>query len=417
MRKSKKFIVFCALMTLGGAISACADNGNEPEPARLPDACYEPVCPPKPCCEPPVCPPKPCCEPVVCPPKPCCEPVVCPCLPDDCCKRNVCPPICVITPKVDFIKCPEMDFFVTADYILWTAREKNLEFANVQLSQIANPTPSAGNNQVFYPSNKYKSGFKVGLGTDFCHDGWDVYAEYTWFRTNNKKNTGSGFQSSINPKLFDSYWSVDQPNITPENFFDSGSAKWRLHINVVDLELGRNFYVSPRLILRPFYGLKGAWNRQHMNVVFNNINNVMEQPVESMHNQLKNWGIGVRGGMDTSWHITREFSIIGNMAFTGLWEQFKARRFDTAISSTNVLNSSVNMKETQYSVAPVMEWMLGLKWETGLSCDEYHLALTAAWEMQVWFDQNQFLRVPGTASGTGGNLSLQGLTIDARFDF
>ena len=42
---------------------------------------------------------------------------------------------------------------------------------------------------------------------------------------------------------------------------------------------------------------------------------------------------------------------------------------------------------------------------------------SAAWEEQVWFGQNKFLRVPGNAVGTGGDLSLQGLTVDVRFDF
>lgn len=405
MRKQTKFIISCALMTLGSATGAYADD----------------CCPPKPCCPPP----KPACQPVckpVCPPKPCCTPVECPCLPDDCCKRNVCPPVCVITPKVDFIKCPEMDWFITGDYIYWTAREENLEFADLQLSQTSNATSSGGGNKTFHVGNKYESGFKAGLGTDFCHDGWDLYAEYTWFETNNKKHTGTGFFSSTTgvttPFLNDDYWFVEDGAINSNNpplvgSADSASAKWRLNFNVVDLELGRNFYVSPRLILRPFYGLKGAWNKQHMNLVFAGVANV---PVLTMHNRLKNWGIGIRGGMDTSWHFTRDFSIVGNMAFTGLWQEIKAKRFDTTLTGT-VLSSTVDMKETQYNVKPVIEWMLGLKWETGLSCDEYHLAITAAWEEQVWFGQNKFLRLPGTSSGSGGDLSLQGLTVDVRFDF
>ena len=38
------------------------------------------------------------------------------------------------------------------------------------------------------------------------------------------------------------------------NDYGSAAAEWRVNMNVVDLELGRNFYVSPRLMLRPFYG-------------------------------------------------------------------------------------------------------------------------------------------------------------------
>ena len=149
----------------------------------------------------------------------------------------------------------------------------------------------------------------------------------------------------------------------------------------------------------------------------------MNQPgqdplINTMHNRIKNWGIGLRAGIDTSWHFTRSFCLIADLAFTGLCEEFKTRRFDTNLDlNTNILSSSIDIKETQFSVEPVIEWMLGLKWETGLSCDEYHLALSAGWEEQVWFGQNKFLRVPGNAVGTGGSLSLQGLTVDVRFDF
>ena len=62
--------------------------------------------------------------------------------------------------------------------------------------------------------------------------------------------------------------------------------------------------------------------------------------------------------------------------------------------------------------------MMGLKWETGLSCDAYHLSITAAWEEQVWFGQNKFFRLPRELRpGPAAILSLQGLTVDVRFDF
>ena len=260
------------------------------------------------------------------------------------------------------------------------------------------------------------------MGTDFCHDGWDVYAEYTWFRSTNTNNKPKGYSTVFTfgvPILADLYWDLDShdPNL---NIYSAAGAKWRLNMNIVDLELGRNFYVSPRLMLRPFYGLKGAWNKQRMNVAFVGIQGTQTGTIPivvSMDNELKNWGIGLRAGVDTSWHFCRNFSILGDLAFTALWEQFKARRYDNTASAGVVIDSFVDLKENQYVVKPIVEWMAGLKWETGLSCDTYHLSITAAWEEQVWFGQNKFLRARSTAVGTGGDLTLQGLTVDVRFDF
>lgn len=387
-KMSVRFVLSCALMMFANTIGVFADD-----------------CAPKP----------------VCPPKPCCEPVCCPPMPEDCCKRNVCPPTGVITPKVDLVKSAGMEWFLTGDYTFWTAREDNIEFAIVDTLQGVGATQNTDQGQVYRPNNKWVSGFKVGLGTDFCHDGWDVYAEYTWFKSNSNKHLSGFAETDPMPGstvLADLYWNIDS-SAGSGNAYGSGGAGWRLNVNVVDLELGRNFYVSPRLMLRPFYGLKGAWNKQHMDVSFQGANPQGAIPAleVSTKNQIKNWGIGIRAGMDTSWHFCRAVSVIGDLALTGLWEQFKVTRFDTTTIAGVVQDSGFNVKESQYSVKPVIEWMLGLKWETGLSCDTYHLSITAAWEEQVWFGQNRFLRVPRNLVGISGDLSLQGLTVDVRFDF
>ena len=159
-KKSTKFIISCALMALSQTTGAFADG-----------------CAPK-----PVCPPKPC------PPKPCCKPVCCPPMPEDCCERNICTPTGVITPRVDLIKDTGMIWFLTGDYTYWTARERGLEYAVSHAAQGANAQEGASGGKEYHIGNKWTSGFKVGLGTNFCHDGWDVYAEYTWFKgTSNSK--------------------------------------------------------------------------------------------------------------------------------------------------------------------------------------------------------------------------------------
>ena len=73
---------------------------------------------------------------------------------------------------------------------------------------------------------------------------------------------------------------------------------------------------------------------------------------QTTKNEIKNWGLGVRAGMDTSWHFTRAFSIIGDLAFTGLWEQFKVTRFDVTDEGGD-LSSLIDFKFTSnlFSIA------------------------------------------------------------------
>ena len=234
-----------------------------------------------------------------------------------------------------------------------------MEFALEILPQGNNTT---GQGEVYHPRKKWNSGFKAGLGTVPCHDGWDVYGEYTWFHSKNSRSA----EVPAPGGLLDNYWIVnldDLGNINPFGF-NSSSAKWTLNMNIVDLEIGRNFYISPRLMLRPFYGLKGTWQRQKMDVQFAGLDGDF-----TSQNKIKNWGIGVRGGLDSSWHFTKSFSLIGDMALSGLYEYFKTTRFDTD-TSAGVFANQINLVEKSYLLKPVIEWSLGLKWETGISCDQ-----------------------------------------------
>ena len=306
-----------------------------------------------------------------------------------------------------------MEWFFTADYIFWTANEDTLEFAvaSAAIGNQGDPSATVGQTKVYHTGDKWNSGFKVGLGTVTCHDGWDVDAQYTWYNSKSSKNTG--FSST--PGLFDMYWIINGAELGGLGkglaSFNQAKSKWHLKMNVIDLDLGRNFYVSQRLMLRPFCGLKGTWQTQTMDVELINTTVVLDT-----YNKSRVWGIGARGGLDTSWHFTKCFSILGDLAFSGLFERFKVTRVDTE-NNTGVFSSKINLVEKLHLMNPVIEWSLGLKWETGISCDQYHFSVSAAWEQQYWFEQNKFLKIIASGGGAGGNLDLAGLTVDFRFDF
>lgn len=375
----QKFIISCASILLGNAIGVFADSG-------------------------------------CCPPKPCCQPVCCPEI-EECCECNVCPPLEEITPNAGPCVKESMNFYVTADFTYWTAREDDLEFALTTGSDVAigaDAEPSRG--KVYRPNTKWAPGFKVGLGHDLCFDGWDVYAEYTWYRLKNNSKTA---EATENLELFDSYWFANSPANTSTTEYASADAKWRLNFNVVDLEVGRNFYISRRLMLRPFCGLKGFWEKQTYKVNFQDpLNSVFPIATVSMKNRMKNWGIGILAGVQTAWHISRSISLVGDLAISGLWEQFKVRRLDNQfIPVLDENTGNVNVSDSFHTIKPVVEWMLGARWEDWFGCDTYHLAFEAGWEEQHWFSQNQFIRMPGSAAGNNGDLVFQGLTIKARIDF
>jgi len=82
-------------------------------------------------------------------------------------------------------------------------------------------------------------------------------------------------------------------------------------------------------------------------------------------------------------------------------------------------------------MVPVLTGVMGLAWDMCFSCDKMHLGIRAGYELQYWFRQNQRFSNFNTGSAgslgestaaprytrTTGDLALQGLTIDVRFDF
>ena len=179
--------------------------------------------------------------------------------------------------------------------------------------------------------------------------------------------------------------------------------------------LGRNFFISRYLKLRPNFGLKGTWQKQDYVIISQGgtIPSIGED-----QNKLDYWGVGIRAGFDTTWHLTRCYSILGNVAVAGLWERFDVDRIlrnypvDPAAAAPQTLQDLENKIDT---IKPVLELFIGARWETWFCCDRYHVAADAGWEIQWWSNQNQFF-TPVLESKLG-DLYFQGLTARIRLDF
>lgn len=347
-------------------------------------------------------------------PKPCCPP-----------RLDCCPPRCAqlvggvrgeVLPNAGPCVACGMDVFVTADFIYWSVREDHLGFvASAPAPGTASVNPT--HTKVFQPDFKMRPGFKVALGMGFDHDGWDSLIQYTWIQARNNKGSATPSSTSV---LSDDFWGFGTDNGT----IDSVSINWQLHyFNVIDWELGRNFYVSRYLTLRPHFGLKGTWQKQFYLLSANETDTSGLAPVvigdsitDIMNQKQFFWGVGIRAGLDTAWHFSRSFSAVGEIAFSGLYGQFENSSALSNFDNTQgffLVNAVVS--NNFHTIKPVVEWFLGLRWETYTCDNEYHFSLEAGWEEQFWGEQNQL--IISTSEGKNGDLNFQGLTVKARFDF
>lgn len=312
--------------------------------------------------------------------------------------------------------------FLTGDYIYWTARQDNMQYASTGYTNnnLESPRPGSAANLKY----QFQTGFKAGLGFSFGHDLWDLATNYTWFQSNHNKGSIKGTESSGLIPSFTPY-----VNLTENDYFTKASAIWRLHFNVIDIDLGRNFYISKYLSLRPFVGLKGSWQNQHYNSSYEGI---LRNDSFSYLRKLSNsfWGIGIRSGCNTAWHLAGTWSIFADTAISALWSQAKTNRVDTAllpdstppaaVQGNNARLSDatitpVSQGNNAHSIVPVLELALGIRKDQWFYNNRFHVAVQAGWEEQVWWNQNQFAWTQSIS--LTGNLVLQGLTARIRLDF
>lgn len=330
-----------------------------------------------------------------------------------------------ITPPAGPLVSNGADVYLTADFIWWKAQQDGLAFAYDGVT--AQPgTVDAQKGHLHQPHFKYEPGFKLGLGVLSGHDNWDMLAEYTWLHVDadNTKNEvhykGNGSPSTDYNALRSVQTDVkNDGNVSAYKYYDEVSGKWSLNFNVLDLDLGRNFWVSKRLTLRPHVGLKFSWLKQDFDVHGEQADLFFgSSRFASTHqdHDLKQFGVGLRAGVNSAFYLWNKWSIFGDLSWTALWNDFKVSRHDSHnLTTTSPEVKDANVHYKPFTVTGVMEVALGLRFETIFSKGRYMYLLQAGWENQVWFDQGQFINF--NTPNNPGNLSLGGLTIKTGFYF
>jgi len=310
------------------------------------------------------------------------------------------------------------NFAVFADLLIWCAQESGTEnWAEV----ITGGNGSPENCSIESVDFDWNAGLRIGFGYGMKHDQWDSQLYYTWFRTR-----GTDHVSSVPGSVFSAYlgnFYVDNPN--GEGIkglsYQKASIDWTIHFNIFDWELGRAFWVSKALSLRPFLGLKGGWIHQSIHTKWHNPSPptppLVLIPFNTGREDLKNdfWGIGPSGGISTKWNVlalqNHSFSFLGDFSgavMYGHWALEDEYRND--------IGQEVDVKVADINGgATMVRTFLGFGWEGDFSNGGLRFSTKAGYEMQFWLDQIQ-LYIFDTGR-LNNELTLQGATLEFRFEF
>lgn len=327
-----------------------------------------------------------------------------------------------ITPSGEPAVTRYADPFITADFIYWKAQEDGLDYAfNGTTSLVSN----AGKGRSRHPNFRYEPGFKVGAGLKFRHDGWDIFTQYTRLNVNRHHGHHSVSSSADGTSEAQSNITMPYGGDLVTFWTDSAKTRWSFNFNVIDLELGRNFWVSKWLTMRPFVGLKFDWTTQRFRTEYDGVSgNYIDDNVGgglvtgsdvTMKMKQNQWAAGLRAGLNTTWYLWRHWCVFGELAVSGMANNFHSKRHDTVSTPAGIAWTQNNFSRRTNPLTAILEWSLGFRFETAFHNDDYMFQLQAGWEEQLWFNENQFPLFPN--AGSGGNLSFQGLTVKAAFYF
>jgi len=299
------------------------------------------------------------------------------------------------------------------DFLYWKANEEGLDYGLQQPF-----TPDFRKGPVGTPSSispGYESGYRVGADILLPYDSWDFLAQWTSYGNNSRSSIGEKTSEFISPFFLNG-------NFNPTSL--GAKAKWHLDYDVLDVELGRSFFVAKHLSIRPVVGFRAAWIEQELKVDYIDVSfrNAPFQQIIKSKNRNHFQGYGMRAGIDTKWPFWRGFSFLGNVAGSLLWSDFSISQFEKNADDS----PRTHLRDKQILITAVVEMFGGISFETQFHRDRFYLSVYGGWEEQVWFDQNQlnvFLTnsIDGNAIGVvetlQGNLTLSGWTIGAKFGF
>ncbi len=316
--------------------------------------------------------------------------------------------------------CPEEDGLkIIGEFLYWRAFEDNLLVAANETT--SGPSDSTSQNTTLITLQpSFKPGFRVGAGYNATYDDWWVDAIYTWYQTRTRVSaTNPNVLMNNNPGIVSLIFADPiGGTVVFAGFVDS---RWKLHYNVIDLELGRNFYISKNLSLNPFASIRGSWMRQSIHssaVGITQSQFILFTPSIATSSQKQTfWGVGPRLGLNTHWLFGNSgvgFFLNGSASL--LYAGFSYDNFTSFQNTEAPFKLVEEFSHTSYKrINANAELFLGFDYGHCWKDEALFLNVYAGYSATYWWGQNRMFTSNNLYSA--GDLIFHGLTLGFDFEF
>ncbi|PCI77187.1 hypothetical protein COB21_03370 [Candidatus Aerophobetes bacterium] len=319
-------------------------------------------------------------------------------------------------------------WFFTVNALYWQPDIQNNSFAQSDAGASAHALPSVG--EEYQAKYKWDWGFRLGAGKLFKHDNWALEAQYTWFDASASSSVSAGSVGTVLPTRGTAQI-IGAPQIF--EFCTEANAQGSLNYQSVDLTLSRAYYVSQELSFQPGWGLKASFLNSKESVEYTGgnavgdtagLNGVVGSPGYPLGanvkviDKSKFWSIGPKVGVDSTWHVAEGFSLFGNLSASLLYAGQDFNYKNTY--SVDVDNNKIDVTMKYHQFVPTVDAFIGVRWDGYYSNNTQHVGVGLGWEVEYLWNAVQrgaYIRDDFSVMTTSKDLTMQGLTLDLRFDF
>lgn len=307
-----------------------------------------------------------------------------------------------------------VNVWIDVDVLYWKPWERALVATNKKSDVFI--TDDFTQAPVIHPHFDWSLGYRLNSGYLLPSNHWDVEGSWTHFISHvsqHRSSHGSAFLGMF------PIWSLAEDVIAGDYVFES-NLKWKLTVNILDLQFGRYLNACQWLDIKPFFGLSSAWIKQHMDVVYEGgmfLIGIL-QPGTSLNGtdliKMKNnyWGIGPRVGIAPRFILGKGFSLNTNAAIAGLYGFFEVKQRETYLDVTR-FSSHRHLNRFRW----IADFAAGVEWKWLLQNEQYALTFKTDWEYYIFLHQFELKRDHFHLVSGNRNLYLQGVTFSVRFDF
>lgn len=309
--------------------------------------------------------------------------------------------------QLNFPLNANQDWYTRESYLVWKPFEDDLDDNLREKIDAVSDVETIYTSQLKHPKFNWSSGVRLAVGKYLpYHDLWDLnfVGTYYYSTADRKTKISDPLRERINSLWNAPFFSI--PLQSTEN--------WRLNYFTTDVNLGRQFLLTPNLQIHPFIGARAAFIFQDYKVRYDSAVSISKSDFEQVKLTVKNehgfWAGGPRIGTDLAYHFGRGWSFLASVSGSFFYARYSIVEKMVGITPTSFVRPyHLSVKDSDTLLRTNLEGSIGIEWEKWVRDHSVRIAPSFQVEASEWFGLKRWVEthLPSAVIPSRGDLNLQ----------